>query len=119
MNASAYSEDVESFEMLDVVNFAGILELYQVSDVRLPRVQRMQELSLRSYKGGTADLGRLVESELIGVAGVWEYESILSRFPRILTAKDEPDIAATRWHIRRHLLELRDKSLERSGIWGY
>lgn len=76
MNASEYSENVESFEMLDVVNYAGILELYQVSDVQLPKVERMQELSLRSYKGGTADLGRLVDSELIGVAGVWEYVSI-------------------------------------------
>ncbi|OJJ04890.1 hypothetical protein ASPVEDRAFT_86269 [Aspergillus versicolor CBS 583.65] len=38
MNASEYSENVESFEMLDVVNYAGILELYQVSDVRLLKV---------------------------------------------------------------------------------
>lgn len=87
MNASGYSENVESFEMLDVVNYAGVLQLYQVPDVRLPKVERMNELSLRSYKGGKADLGALVESELVGIAGVYECVSNTPYMSGILTAE--------------------------------
>ncbi|KAL4920475.1 hypothetical protein BDW62DRAFT_176534 [Aspergillus aurantiobrunneus] len=72
MNFPDYSESVTAFEMLDVLDYTGALDLYQVSDVRLPKVERFGELSLRSYKGGQADLGALVEASFVGIAGIWK-----------------------------------------------
>ncbi|RDW65858.1 uncharacterized protein DSM5745_09597 [Aspergillus mulundensis] len=70
------SEILSSYVMPDLIALSG-LHFCGASDVQRPAIQTIEELSLMSWAGGTADLSALVETGSVRIEGPWEYDSLL------------------------------------------
>lgn len=77
MASVRFSHNMTSFEMLDVLNVNGSVNLYEAPQVRLPSVQRIGSLFLSSSGGGEIDAGALLNASSVWLEGPWSRWVIL------------------------------------------